>query len=85
MNTDDLMNTALIAYIFFPCVPRHCVFTSHSNSGTSTFDHLCSTFDMHLLLVAHIFVTLVHLVRARIIERCILIPRRIRDKQPPRS
>lgn len=84
MTTNDFTNTALIA-----CIPSltHPLFKAlrvtlpHSLHGTLMLT-ISATFDMHLLLPAHIFVTLASLVHIHI-ERCIrhsLIPLWIPDK-----
>jgi hypothetical protein len=79
-SNDDLTNSALIACIP-PLFKALRVYFSHSNPGTWMLT-ISATFDTHLLLPAHIFVTLAYLVHIHI-ERCIphsIIPSWIPDK-----
>lgn len=79
-SNDDLTNSALIACIP-PLFKALRVYFSHSHPGTWMLT-ISATFDTHLLLPAHIFVTLAYLVHIHI-ERCIphsIIPSWIPDK-----
>lgn len=57
-------------FFFTPNIPRHCVFNPFPFTPGTSMLTISATFDTHLPLAAHIFVTLVHLVHIRI-ERCI--------------